>query len=175
MRTLAMPLAFVIALAAACDGGGDDNVHTGAIASMRQPCTGEADLLCLRMATDGGPVETFHSSIDGFTFKWGVRSSITFTRTEIENPIPDEGLYDYALETIVAEAWDPVGTRYTLHFHGSDAWFVRRGANLMMRDTEVECAPALCDQILAGQAEAHDILFELTADPFVPLRALSRR
>ena len=171
MRTPA--LALVIALAA-CDSGGDDNVHVGTVASMRQPCIGQFDALCLRLATDGGPVETFHSAIDGFTFKWGVRSSITFTRDEIEDPVPDDGQYDYALETIVAEAWDPIGTRYTLHFHGSDAWFVRRGANLMMRDTEVECAPALCDQILAGQSEAHDILFELTPDPFVPLRAVSR-
>lgn len=173
LHLLALSLA---ALAPACDP--EEALEEMVVSSARRPCVGLEPMLCLRYAEDGGELKSHYSGIQGFTHRWGVETRLRYHVEAVEKPDADAPSEHWIADEIVSEAQDPVGTRYDLNFHESapdSGWFVASGERLRMIDTEVDCAPALCAEVLSRLAASTPFAaeFELTADEAVPLRLVS--
>ncbi|PCC72419.1 protein of unknown function [Nannocystis exedens] len=162
-------------LAPAC---GPKEAQEVVVASRRSPCVGAFPMLCLRYSEDGGEFETTYNYFEGFTHRWGVETRLRYHVEPVADPGADQSDERWIADEIVSEEHDPVGTRYTLGFSNDSpdsGWFVPSGDRLLMLDTEVDCAPELCADVLQRIADGtpFSATFELTADEDVPLRLLS--
>ena len=64
------------------------------------PCTGVGPQLCMSYKVDGKERLTYQE-IDGFTFKWGVRQSISVSRTDEPDPGADDSSVSWSLVEVV--------------------------------------------------------------------------
>ena len=65
------------------------------------PCTGVGPQLCMSYKVDGKERLTYQS-IEGFTFKWGVRQSISVSRSEDSDAAVDDSTVTWSLNEVLS-------------------------------------------------------------------------
>lgn len=169
LPALLLPLALV-----ACTE--PDETHTAFIAGVATPCQGEAPQLCLEAVIDGsGVVERFYGGIEGFTFRWGVESTIVYRVEDVEDPPADGSSQRLILEEVVEERLDVVD-QFALVFAelGPGSTWLQAGATpgevTLVGSTRVACTEPTCSALLELGPDAR-VGFEVTGATDVPLRA----
>ncbi|MCY1055372.1 hypothetical protein [Nannocystis sp. SCPEA4] len=176
MKSRFTPL-IVLSLAVLTPACGPEEALEAVVSPVRAPCVRLTYGYCLRSAENGSEEKIIDNGYEGFTHRWGVETHLLYHVGPVEGSTLDGPDQRWYADEIVSETRDPVGTQYTINFPEAapDAWFVASGERLLMIDTEVDCAPQVCADLLDRSAAGatFSATFELTADEAVPLRLLS--
>lgn len=151
-----------------------DDVREGVISSHLVPCQGLTRDLCMQITETGESPSLLYDGIEGYTFAWGVESTVRYRVEEIEDPPADGASVRYVLEAVLARREESAGTPFTLGFSidlAEGPWFAPAAAGVVsLGDTPVACEAALCEQLVAPRTEPFQVSFEHTGTT-VPLRA----
>ncbi|MCE9576634.1 MAG: DUF4377 domain-containing protein [Deltaproteobacteria bacterium] len=168
---LAALTALAPALLAGCPAA---DVRVATVEPLLAPCARWfAWGLCLVATEEGGQPELLDEGIDGFQFRWGVKTTLRYRVDTIDDPPQDGSSIRRVLVDVIDIDEDAVGPSFdlVLPVPDGDPWFEASttSGEVDLAGERVLCAPSLCEQLVG--AVAGTVTFELTGQDATPLRA----
>ncbi len=147
--------------------------------SYKKPCYSLFQRLCfVTPNTDSGANEFFYNYIDGFDFIWGHNYKISLKITTVDAPAADGSSYKYALEKIVSDIEDNLGTRYEYkHVKLLHNTFTKESGTYYFLGRPFECHVDIdCEKLiyLNNSSSSIDLSFEYAGDGKIELVQLSK-